>query len=147
MTISTVIFVCPSVPCICWKLTPVFADISQYGRNKSYLVCVMREKYAFWVILNPWDPWAKAKPRSVHYNIGRGEAKLRISKLTLVFHYHPNASPKQLCVSTPRMYLQSGYFLEHIKSLRKSNMFSGVTFSPINVWQVKAFQVSWNYGM
>ena len=43
---------------------------------------------------DPLGPWGKAKPSYIHYVIGRDEAELRISKLTLV----PGVSPKQLCV-------------------------------------------------
>ena len=45
--------VCPSAavrPCV-QKLTPIPAVGSQKVTNKSCLVCVMSEKYAFWVTL------------------------------------------------------------------------------------------------
>ena len=46
---------------------------------------------------DPWGPGGKAKLRSMHYNIGRGEAELRILKLTSVLHHLPSVGPKQLC--------------------------------------------------
>ena len=37
--------------CVCPKITPVSAVGSQNVTNKSFLVCVKGEKYAFWVTL------------------------------------------------------------------------------------------------
>ena len=46
--------VCPSTvrPCV-QKLTPIPAVVSQNVTNNSCLVCLMSEKYAFWVTLRP----------------------------------------------------------------------------------------------
>ena len=46
-----------------------------------------------------WDPCGKAKPSYVQYIIRQGKAKLRILKLTSVFHHLPCVNPKQLCAS------------------------------------------------
>ena len=52
---------------ICKKLVQIPAVVSQNVTNKSCLICVKSEKYAFWVTLRPqWD--------CCH----RGEAELRI---------------------------------------------------------------------
>ena len=40
--------------------------------------------------LHSWGPWGQEKPSYVHSIIRRGEAKLRISKLTSVFHCRPS---------------------------------------------------------
>ena len=46
---------------------------------------------------DPLGPSGEVKLSAVHYNIRRGEAKLRIFKLTSVFHYLTRVGPKQLC--------------------------------------------------
>ena len=86
----------------------------------------MNEKYAFWVTLRPQSD-----------NCGRGEAEVRIldfkttrsefqkpyqtaaarGKAKLRIYNIKKTSPTQsrsqavVCVSTPKMYLRSGYFL------------------------------------
>ena len=52
------------------KLTAIPALVQQNVTNKSCLVCVMSEKYAFWVTL---------RPQSDRYR--RGEAEVRILNL------------------------------------------------------------------
>ena len=57
--------------------------------NKSCLVCVMSEKYAFLITL---------RPQSDHSR--RGEAEVRILDFKTKwseFHHLPRVSPKQLC--------------------------------------------------
>ena len=51
----------------------------------------------------------------MHYNIGRGETELRLIKLTSELHHLHSESMAVVCVSTPRMYTQSGYFLVSYK--------------------------------
>ena len=51
-----------------------------------------------------WDPWGEVKLSYVNYDIMRGAAKPCIPKLNPVFHHLTSVDPKQLCVSTPRMY-------------------------------------------
>ena len=64
--LSIRVCVCPCV----WKLTPLPAVIWQNVINKSWLVYVKSEKYAFWVTLTPqWDRccWGKAEVRIIHF--------------------------------------------------------------------------------
>ena len=112
------------------KLTSIPARVSQNDTNKSCLVCVKSEKYASWVTLRPqWDrccrgeaevrildfktTWsefqmpsktasAEAKPRCV-YSILKPHGQSSITS--------PSRSKAVVCVSTPRMYPRSGYFL------------------------------------
>ena len=62
-------------------------------------------KYAFrvinmdsWLALDLWGQWCEEKPSYIHYIISQGEAKLRISKPTLVFHHLTYVIPRQLYV-------------------------------------------------
>ena len=68
---------CTSVRTSLFHFLPISAIVSQNVTNESCLTCVKRKKYVVWVTL--------------------GEAKLRILKLTLVFHHLPRLGPKQLC--------------------------------------------------
>ena len=43
--------------------------------------------------LDPLGPWAKAKSRSMHYDIPRGKAELRISNLLQCFITSPVSVP------------------------------------------------------
>jgi len=121
--------VCPSVRACVRILAPIPAVVSQNVTNKSCLICVMREKYACWVTLRPqsdhyhrgeaevhilnfkttWSEFQKASQTAVR----RGEAELRIYNLKKT---SPPQSRSQavVCVSTPRKYPRSGYFLVYI---------------------------------
>ena len=57
--------VCP--PSVCPKTCSNYSVVSQNVTNKSCLVCVMSEKYAFWVTLRPQSDRCR-----------RGEAEVRI---------------------------------------------------------------------
>ena len=50
-----------------------------------------------WSPPDPLGPRDNEKARYVHFDIRREEAKLRILKLTSVFHHLPSFGPKQLC--------------------------------------------------
>ena len=116
----------PSVrPCV-RKKAPFPAVLSQNVTNKSCLVCVMSENYAFWVTLTPQSDRCcrgKAELRILNFKTTwsefqrpcqtateRGEAELGIYNLKKT---SPPQSRSQavVCVSTPRMYPRSGYFL------------------------------------
>ena len=117
---------CASVrrPCV-RKLAPIPTVVSQNVTNKNFLVCVMGEKYAFW---SPTDPSqtaaAKAKLRYV-YSISKPHGQsfkspVRLlsceAKPSYVHTILKNIPPQSrsqavVCVSTPRMYPRSGYFL------------------------------------
>ena len=76
------------------KVVPIPVVVSENVTNKSYLVCVMSEKYAFWVTLRPqldpchqdeaevcildfkttWSEFQKASQTATE----QGKAKLRI---------------------------------------------------------------------
>ena len=60
--------ICPCVR----KLAPIPAVVSQNVSNKSCLVCINNENYAFWVNVR---------------TLRQGETMLRISKLTSMFHH------------------------------------------------------------
>ena len=86
------------VPCV-RNLTPLPAVLSQNIFYKSCLVCIKCEKYTSWVTLRPhWDCCR------------RGKAEVRIYNLKKTL---PPQSRSQavVCVSTPRKYPRSGYFL------------------------------------
>ena len=119
--------VCP--PSAVWacvqKITPIPAVGSHNVTNKSCFVCVMSEKYAFWVTLRPpsdrccrgkaevrilnfkttWSEFQKANQTATE----QGNAE-RISNQNVC---SPPQSRSQavVCVSTPRKYPRSGYFL------------------------------------
>ena len=115
----------PSVRLCVRKLTSIPAVVQQNVTNKSCLVCVMSEKYAFWITLRPQSDRCR-----------RGEAKVRILDFKTTWSEFQKAnqtateqgnaerisnqnvcSPPQsrsqavVCVSTPRKYPRSGYFL------------------------------------
>ena len=107
------------------KLTSIPAVIQQNVTNKSCLVCVMSEKYAFWITLRPQSDRCR-----------RGEAEVRILDFKTTWsefqkasqtateqgnakyiktHFSISSPPKSwsqavVCVRTPRMYPRSGYF-------------------------------------
>ena len=112
------------------KLAQFSAVLSQNVTKKSCLVCDKSEKYAFWITLTPqldrccrgeaevriinfkttWSEFqmpsptapAEAKPRCV-YSILKPQGQSSITS--------PSRSKAVVCVSTPRMYPRSGYFL------------------------------------
>ena len=54
------------------------------------------------ILRSPSDPkgsWGKEKLSHMHYVIWQGKAKVRILKLSSVFHHLPNIGPKQLSAS------------------------------------------------
>ena len=108
------------------------AVVSENVTNKSCLVCDKSEKYASWVTLRPQSDRCRrgeAEVRILDFKTtwsefqkpyqtaaARGEAELRLYNLK-------ETSPPQswsqavVCVSTPRMYLRTRYFLVFIKTL------------------------------
>ena len=50
-----------------------------------------------WSPPDPWGPRDEKKLSYIHYEIRREEAKLRMIKLTSVFHHLPSFGPKQFC--------------------------------------------------
>ena len=107
------------------KLTSIPAVVQQNVTNKSCLVCVMSEKYAFWITLRPQSDRCR-----------RGEAEVRILDFKTTWSEFQKAnqtateqgnaerisnqnvcSPPQsrsqavVCISTPRKYPRSGHFL------------------------------------
>ena len=91
---------------------PIPAVDSQNVSNKSCLACAQSEKYSFWFTLRPLG------------SMRRGEAELhtlqyqaRWNQATYIKTQFSVSSPLQcrsqavVCVSTPRMYPRSGYFL------------------------------------
>ena len=118
--------VCPFVHSCVRKVALFPAVVWQNVSNKSCLVCGKIEKYAFWVTLRPrpCSPWGKEKLSYVYYVIRQGEAKLHISKLTSVFHHHPNVSSKQLCALAHLGYTREAgkYFLVFEKKKNKKTL-------------------------
>ena len=108
------------------------AIVSQNNTNKSCLVCVKSEKYAFWITLTPQlDRCCRgeAEVRILDFKTTRsefqipsrpdcshrGEAEIRIFDFKTTW-VRVSSSPKirsqaVVSVSTPRMYPRSGYFL------------------------------------
>ena len=88
---------------------------SQNVTNESFLLCVKSEKYAFWVTLRHlgYMPQGKAKLSTLHY-------WARWSGAAYIRTHFSFSSPPQcwsqavVCVSTPRMYPQSRYFLVNV---------------------------------
>ena len=94
---------------------PIPAVDSQNVSNKSCLACAQSEKYSFWFTLRPLG------------SMRQGEAELhtlqyqaRWNQATYIKTQFSVSSPLQcrsqavVCVSTPRMYPRSGYFLVNI---------------------------------
>ena len=112
------------------KLAPIPALVSENVTNKSCLVCDKSEKYASWVTLRPQTDQChrgEAEVRILDFKTTwsefqnpyqtaatRGKAELRIYNLKKT---SPTQSRSQavVCVSTPRMYSRSGYFLVFTK--------------------------------
>ena len=72
--------------------------VSQDVTNKSYLVCIRVKNMH---TMSPKDLlglWGEEKPSYAHDNIRQGKAKLRLPKITSVFHHLPSIGPKQLFV-------------------------------------------------
>ena len=67
-------------PCV-RKLTPIPAVVQQNVTNKSCFVCVMSEKYAFWVTLRPQSDRCR-----------RGEAEVRLFDFKSTLSEFQNAS-------------------------------------------------------
>ena len=69
---------------------------------------------------SPSDSWGlqgKVKPSYVHYIIRWGEAKLRMLKLTSVFHHFPSVGSKQLCVLADLGFTRTAGSSQYIISL------------------------------
>ena len=94
------------------KLAPFLAVVSKNVPNKSCLVCVMSEKYAFWVTLRPQsdrchrgkaevrildfkNTWSEFQKPSQTATV-RGKAELYMYNLKK--NHLPRVGPKQLCV-------------------------------------------------
>ena len=86
----------PSVPCV-QKLTPVSAVRSQNVTNRSFLVSVKSEKYAFWVIHRPFGSMNQGKVKIHELRDSARQSRAAYIKLTSVFHHLPSVGPKQLC--------------------------------------------------
>ena len=119
MIISTVKSVCPCVrpfpfpfPCV-RKLTPVFAVVSQNVTNKSFLVRVKSEKYSFWVTLRSLGSMrqGEAEIHALQYWARRSQAAYIKTHFSVTSPLQPCRSQAVVSISTPRMYLLSGYFL------------------------------------
>ena len=106
--------VCPSVRTYIHH-TFIFlipATVSLYVTNESCLVCVKKEKYTFLVTptLIRSMRRGKAKLRTFHNQVRRSQATY------IKVHFSVSLPPQcqsqaVVCVSKPRMYPRSGYFL------------------------------------
>ena len=111
ITISDFTSVCPSVS---QSVSPTlrFLVISQNVTKKSSLACAMSEKYVLQFTLRPLGliRQGKAELHTLHYQV-------RQSRTAYIKNHFSISSPSQcwsqavVCVSTPRIYLQNGYFL------------------------------------
>jgi len=95
-----------------WKLTPVSAVGSQNVNNKSFLVCVKSEKYVFWVTLRLLGSIRQGKAEIPALQYFMRQSPSAIIKTHLNFSLPPQCwSQAFVCVSTPRIYPRSKYFL------------------------------------
>ena len=85
-----------SIPCV-QKLTPVSAVGSQNVTNRSFLVSVKSEKYAFWVTLRPLGSMSQGEVKIHSLQYSARQSRAAYIKLTSVFHHLPSVGPKQLC--------------------------------------------------
>ena len=97
-------FICPSVG----TLTPGSAVGSQNDTNKSFLVCVKSEQYAFWVTLRPlgFMRQGKAKIQALWYFARQSQSA------SIKTHFSVSLPPQcwsqaLVCIGKPRMYPQS----------------------------------------
>ena len=110
--------VCPSIrrrrrPTFEFSIPDV---VSHSVTNKSSLICVKSEKYAFLVTTRPLGSkrWGEAELHTLQDQERRSQATYTKTSFSV-------SSPLQcrsqavVCVSTPRMYPRSGYFLLIIK--------------------------------
>ena len=81
--------------------------------NKSCLVCVKSEKYTFLVTLRPLGSMRqdKANLRSLQYQAKQSHPSPYTQTHFRVSQPPQSRSKAVVCVSTPRMYPRSGYFL------------------------------------
>ena len=94
--------VCPSVRSVrsvgsVRKLTPVSAVGSQNVTNRSFLVSVKSEKYAFWVTLRSLGSMSQGEVKIHALQYSARQSRAAYIKLTSVFHHLPSVGPKQLC--------------------------------------------------
>ena len=91
---------------------------SQNVTNKSSLVCVKSEKYAFWVILSSlgsmWQ--GEAEIHALQYQARQSRAAYIKTHLSVSSPPHCR-SKAVVCASTPRRYPLSRYFIEVYKYL------------------------------
>ena len=116
--------------CMCLKTSSSSCRSITKCQCKSCLMCVMSEKYAFWVTLRPqsdscrqgeaevhifdfkatWSEFQKASQTATE----QGNAELGILNFKKTSSLQ-SRSHAVVCVSTPRMYPRSGYFLVFTK--------------------------------
>ena len=125
MTISTSTSVFPSAATVhrasVWKLAPIPAVVSEKVTNKSCLVSLMSEKYAFWVNLRPQSDrcrqgeaevcilyskttWSEFQKPSQGFYLAEN------LRFTPVLYHLPSVGPKQL------------YTLAHLGCTRESQI-------------------------
>ena len=115
------------------KPTPIPAVLSLNVTNKSYLVCVKSEKYAFWVTLRPLG------------FMRRGEAELGKLKFTSEVFHLPRLGTKQLCAlahlgctlaaGTSRYIYVYSFFLAYYIIFTHKQMHQSTHLVPTNVAQ------------
>ena len=76
------------------KLAATSAVISHYVTNKSFLVCVKDEKYAFLVTLRAFWSMRQVKVEIYESEYWEGKDELCMIKLTSEFHHLPRVCPK-----------------------------------------------------
>jgi len=93
----------------------------------------------FWSPLNPLGPWGKEKPIQIYFFVKQVVTKLRILELTFRISLHSQCWPQAVvCISTPRMYPQSGYFLASGKAKFYKDFVVEIPFyKSINVWIIR----------
>ena len=104
------VFRLPSVPCF-QKLDPIPAVVSQNVINKRCLICIKRKNY--WSLLDPCR--VHEKLNYVHYINWQGDAFFSISSP------HQCWSHEVVCVITPKMQPQRGYFLVDYQKNKTEN--------------------------
>ena len=89
-----------------------FGAIHKLGLDTSFLVCVKSDKHAFWVTLRHLGSMLRGKTElcTLHDQARWSQAAY------IRTHFSVSSTPQSwswavVCVSTPRMYPRSGYFL------------------------------------
>ena len=140
ITISTFTFVRPYAVVPSRTVTlPIPAVKSQNFNIKSCLVCVKSEKYTYLVslILIGSTRQGEAELRTLYYWARQSQATYVKTHLSVLMPPQCRCQTV-VCVSTPRMYKGSGYFLVFFEFIEASSCNSPA--SMVNSAQIRVYQ-------